>query len=58
MYDNQVQKWISDRFINNGFTIDQKSISLINEHLGNKLNNINNEILKLLEIKKIKNNNH
>ena len=26
MYDNQVQKWISDRFINNGFTIDQKSI--------------------------------
>ena len=45
MYDNQVQKWISDRFINNGFTIDQKSISLINEHLGNKLNNINNEIL-------------
>ena len=52
MYDNQVQKWISDRFINNGFTIDQKSVSLINEHLGNKLNNINNEILKLLEIKK------
>ena len=52
MYDNQVQKWISDRFINNGFTIDQKSVSLINEHLGNKLSNINNEILKLLEIKK------
>ena len=52
LYENQVQKWISDRFINNGFTIDQKSVSLMNEHLGNKLNNINNEILKLLEIKK------
>ena len=52
LYENQVQKWISDRFINSGFTIDQKSVSLMNEHLGNKLNNINNEILKLLEIKK------
>ena len=52
LYENQLQKWISDRFINNGFTIDQKSVSLMNEHLGNKLNNINNEILKLLEIKK------
>ena len=52
LYENQVQKWISDRFRNNGFIIDQKSVSLMNEHLGNKLNNINNEILKLLEIKK------
>ena len=52
LYENQFQKWISDTFINNGFTIDQKSVSLMNEHLGNKLNNINNEILKLLEIKK------
>ena len=52
LYENQVQKWISDRFRNNGFTIDQKSVSLMNEHLGNKLNNVNNEILKLLEIKK------
>ncbi len=53
LYDNQVQKWISDRFLNNGFSIDVKSVSLINEHLGNKLNHINNEILKLLEIKKL-----
>ncbi len=52
LYDNRVQKWIYDRFINNSFTIDQKSVSLMNEHLGNRLNNINNEILKLLEIKK------
>ena len=52
LYDNQVQKWISDKFSNNGFSIDIKSVSLINEHLGNKLSNINNEIIKLLEIKK------
>ncbi len=52
LYDNQVQKWISDKFSYNGFSIDIKSVSLINEHLGNKLSNINNEIIKLLEIKK------
>ena len=52
LYDNQVQKWINEKIINSGFSIDQKSIVLINEHLGNSLSKISNEIDKLLEIKK------
>ena len=52
LYDNQVQKWISDTINSAGFSIDRKSVSLINEHLGNSLSKISNEIDKLLEIKK------
>mgnify|MGYP002870709476 FL=1 len=52
LYDNQVQNWISDTVNSAGFSIDRKSVSLINEHLGNSLSKISNEIDKLLEIKK------
>ena len=52
LYDNQVQNWISDTVKSDGFSIDRKSVSLINEHLGNSLSKISNEIDKLLEIKK------
>jgi len=52
LYDNQVQNWISDTINSAGFSIDRKSVSLINEHLGNSLSKISNEIDKLLEIKK------
>ena len=52
LYDNQVQNWISDTVNSVGFSIDRKSVSLINEHLGNSLSKISNEIDKLLEIKK------
>ena len=52
LYDNQVQNWISDTVNSAGFSIDRKSVSLINEHLGNSLGKISNEIDKLLEIKK------
>jgi len=52
LYDNQVQNWISDTINSAGFSIDRKSVSLINEHLGNSLGKISNEIDKLLEIKK------
>ena len=52
LYDNQVQNWISDTVNSAGFSIDRKSVSLINEHLGNSLSKISNEINKLLEIKK------
>ena len=34
LYDNQVQNWISDTINLAGFSIDRKSVSLINEHLG------------------------
>ncbi len=52
LYDNQVQNWISDTINSAGFSIDRKSVSLINEHLGNSLSKISNEIDKLLVIKK------
>ena len=52
LYDNQVQNWISNTINSAGFSIDRKSVSLINEHLGNSLSKISNEIDKLLEIKK------
>ena len=52
LYDNQVQNWISEKFSNSGFNIDRKSIILINEHLGNNLSKIDNEIIKLITIKK------
>ena len=52
LYDNQVQNWISETITSAGFSIDRKSVSLINEHLGNNLSKISNEIDKLLEIKK------
>ena len=52
LYDNQVQNWISDTVNSAGFSIDRKSVSLINEHLGNSLSKISNEIDKLLQIKK------
>ena len=52
LYDNQVQDWITDTINSAGFLIDRKSVNLINEHLGNSLSKISNEINKLLEIKK------
>ncbi len=52
LYDNQVQNWISEKLTSSGYNIDRKSIILINEHLGNNLSKIDNEIEKLKTIKK------
>ena len=52
LYDNQVQNWISENAHSAGFSIDRKSAVLINEHLGNSLSKISNELEKLFEIKK------
>jgi len=51
LYDNQVQNWITDNVQGAGFSIDRKSAILINEHLGNSLSKISNELEKLFEIK-------
>ena len=51
LYDNQVQNWVTERVQGAGFSIDRKSTILINEHLGNSLSKISNEIDKLFEIK-------
>ena len=52
LYDNQVQNWISEKLSLSGYNIDRKSIILINEHLGNDLSKIDNELEKLKTIKK------
>ena len=52
LYDNQVQNWINETTTRAGFSIDKKSVVLINEHLGNSLSKIYNELDKLFEIKK------
>lgn len=52
LYDNQVQNWITETVSLAGFSIDRKSVILINEHLGNSLSKISNELDKLFEIKK------
>ena len=52
LYDNQVQNWIAENVQGAGFSIDRKSAILINEHLGNSLSKISNELEKLFEIKK------
>jgi DNA polymerase-3 subunit delta len=52
LYDNQVQNWISEKLTSGGYNIDRKSVILINEHLGNNLSKIDNEIEKLKTIKK------
>ena len=52
LYDNQVQNWIAENVQGAGFSIDRKSATLINEHLGNSLSKISNELEKLFEIKK------
>jgi len=52
LYDNQVQNWITKNVEGAGFSIDRKSAILINEHLGNSLSKISNELDKLFEIKK------
>ena len=51
LYDNQVQNWVTERVQGAGFSIDRKSTILINEHLGNSLSKISNELDKLFEIK-------
>jgi len=45
--DNKLQEWIADHLRGQGYTINSKAISLLDEHIGNDLNRIVNEIEKL-----------
>lgn len=45
--DNKLQEWIADHLRGQGYTISSKAISLLDEHIGNDLNRIVNEIEKL-----------
>lgn len=48
MYDNQLPDWTSELIRTKGYSIDQKALLLLVDHIGNDLSRIDNEIEKLL----------
>ena len=48
MYDNQLPEWTSELVRSKGYSISQKGLMLLVDHIGNDLNRIDNEIEKLL----------
>lgn len=48
MYDNQLPEWTSELVQSKGYTIQQKALLLLVDHIGNDLSRIDNEIDKLL----------
>lgn len=47
MYDNQLPEWTQELLQQKGFTITQKGLALVVDHIGNDLSRIENEIDKL-----------
>jgi DNA polymerase III subunit delta len=48
MYDNQLPDWTNQLVQNKGYSITQKALALLVDHIGNDLNRIANEIDKVL----------
>jgi len=48
LYDNQLPEWTNELVQSKGFSISQKALFLLVDHIGNDLSRINNEIEKLL----------
>ena len=48
MYDNQLPEWTLDLVRSKGYTITQKGLQVLIDHLGNDLSRIDNEIEKIL----------
>src|ERR1700761_4424076 len=48
LYDNQLPEWTSELIRQKGYSIAQKALLLLVDHIGNDLNRINNEVEKLL----------
>ena len=48
MYDNQLPDWTSELIRSKGYSISQKALLLLVDHIGNDLSRIDNEIEKLL----------
>jgi len=48
LYDNQLPEWTNELIQSKGFSISQKALLLLVDHIGNDLSRINNEIEKLL----------
>lgn len=47
IYENQLPEWTNELVASKGFTISQKALLLLVEHIGNDLGRIDNEIEKL-----------
>ena len=52
LYENQVQQWIKDQLNNKSIKISNKAIAMIVDFLGPDLSKINNELSKLIQLKK------
>src|SRR5579859_5408451 len=48
MYDNQLPEWTAELIRQKGYSITQRALLLLVDHIGNDLNRINNEVEKLL----------
>jgi DNA polymerase-3 subunit delta len=48
MYDNQLPDWTNEMVKGKGYTISQKAVLLLVDHIGNDLSRIDNEVDKML----------
>jgi len=48
MYENQLPEWTSDLVQSKGYSISQKALFLLVDHIGNDLSRIDNEVNKVL----------
>jgi DNA polymerase-3 subunit delta len=48
MYDNQLPEWTNDLVKSKGYTISQRALMLLVDHIGNDLSRIDNEIEKVM----------
>jgi DNA polymerase-3 subunit delta len=48
LYDNELPEWTSELIKSKGYTITNKALMLLIDHIGNDLNRLNNEIDKLV----------
>jgi DNA polymerase III subunit delta len=48
IYENELPEWISNLVVSKGYTITNKALFLLQDHIGNDLSRLNNEINKLV----------
>jgi DNA polymerase III subunit delta len=48
MYDNELPEWTTDLVQSKGYSITNKALLLLIDHIGNDLNRLNNEVDKLI----------
>jgi DNA polymerase-3 subunit delta len=48
LYDNQLPDWVNQHVQEKGYTISQKALTLLIDHIGNDLSRLSNEVDKIL----------